>query len=280
MIKVNFSNGIKIETGNLQYAFSPDQLPLKVKIQRAVSKEIIWETDLNSGMWATYPESEINDVVFYDAKGKFIYQRNWEAITDGSIFYQSLILYCKSLANKGNKPKGLVIGTHDGEFGEWVPVALKVLSDMVLVEGSKNQYDKLWKNYAGRPGIKTIFDLVTTDGSEVEFWEGGKGYTNTVIKRVIDYWEREPIAATKRTSISINDLIEKECNGAIDWLHLDVEGLDAKLLMAVNPKYLPGFIIFEDFNLPQEEKNTIYDYLKSFGYQLHSEAGICMAVLH
>ncbi len=151
---------------------------------------------------------------------------------------------------------------------------------MVLVEGSKNQYDKLWKNYAGRPGIKTIFDLVTTDGGEVEFWEGGKGYTNTVIKRVIDYWEREPIAATKRTSISINDLIEKECNGSIDWLHLDVEGLDAKLLMAVNPKYLPGFIIFEDFNLPQEEKNTIYDYLKSFGYQLHSEAGICMAVLH
>lgn len=280
MIKVDYSNGIKIETGNLQYAFSPDQLPLKVKIQRAVSKEIIWETDLNSGMWATYPESEINDVVFYDAKGKFIYQRNWEAITDGSIFYQSLILYCKSLANKGNKPKGLVIGTHDGEFGEWVPVALKVLSDMVLVEGSKNQYDKLWKNYAGRPGIKTIFDLVTTDGGEVEFWEGGKGYTNTVIKRVIDYWEREPIAATKRTSISINDLIEKECNGSIDWLHLDVEGLDAKLLMAVNPKYLPGFIIFEDFNLPQEEKNTIYDYLKSFGYQLHSEAGICMAVLH
>lgn len=280
MIKVDYSNGIKIETGNLQYAFSPDQLPLKVKIQRAVSKEIIWETELNSGMWATYPESEINDVVFYDAKGKFIYQRNWEAITDGSIFYQSLILYCKSLANKGNKPKGLVIGTHDGEFGEWVPVALKVLSDMVLVEGSKNQYDKLWKNYAGRPGIKTIFNLVTTDGGEVEFWEGGKGYTNTVIKRVIDYWEREPIAATKRTSISINDLIEKECNGSIDWLHLDVEGLDAKLLMAVNPKYLPGFIIFEDFNLPQEEKNTIYDYLKSFGYQLHSEAGICMAVLH
>jgi len=151
---------------------------------------------------------------------------------------------------------------------------------MVLVEGSKNQYDKLWKNYAGRPGIKTIFNLVTTDGGEVEFWEGGKGYTNTIVKRVIDYWEREPIAATKRTSISINDLIEKECNGSIDWLHLDVEGLDAKLLMAVNPKYLPGFIIFEDFNLPQEEKNTIYDYLKSFGYQLHSEAGICMAVLH
>jgi len=279
MIKVDYSNGIKIETGNLQHAFLPNQLPLKVEIQRAVSKEVIWTTELNSNMWATYPEGEINNVAFYDANGKFVYQRNWEAVTDGSIFYQALTFYCKSVSNRGHKPKGLVIGTHDGEFGEWVPAALKVLSDMVLVEGSKNQYDKLWKNYAGRIGIKTLFNLVTTDGGEVEFWEGGKGYTNTIVKRVIDYWEREPIAATKRSSISINDLIETECGGQIDWLHLDVEGLDAKLLMAINPKYLPGFIIFEDFNLPQEEKNTIYTYLEDFGYLLHSEAGICMATL-
>jgi hypothetical protein len=40
-------------------------------------------------------------------------------------------------------------------------------------------------------------------------------------------------------------------------------------------------IIFEDFNLPQDEKNTIYAYLEEgFDYKLHSEAGICMAVLH
>jgi len=280
MIKVDFSNGIKIETGELKYAFTPDQLPLKVEIQRAVSKEIIWTTEMGSNMWATYPESEINNVIVNDAKGKFIYQRNWEPVADGSIFYQSFMLYCKSMANKSHKPKGLVVGTHDGEFGEWVPIAIKVMSDMVLVEGSKKQYDKLYQNYRGKIGIKTLFNLVTTDGSDVEFWEGGKGYTNTVVKRVIDYWEREPIAATKRSSISINDLIEKECNGQIDWLHLDVEGLDARLIMAINPKYLPGFIIFEDFNLTQDEKNTIYAYLEEgFNYQLHSEAGICMAVL-
>jgi hypothetical protein len=279
MIKVDFSNGVRIETGKLEYAFQPDQLPLEIQIQRAVSKEIIWTTNMGSGMWATYPESEINNVIVNDAKGKFVYQRNWEPITDGSIFYQALILYCKSVANKGKKPKGLVIGTHDGEFGEWVPIALKVLSDMVLVEGSKNQYDKLWKNYVGRPGITVLFDLITPDGSEVEFWEGGKGYTNTIVKRVIDYWEREPIAATKRTSTSINQLIETQCGGEIDWLHLDVEGLDAKILMAINTKYLPGFIIFEDFNLPQEEKDTIYNYLKEKGYKTHSEAGICMAAL-
>jgi len=88
MIKVDFSNGIKIETGELKYAFTPDQLPLKVEIQRAVSKEIIWTTEMGSNMWATYPESEINNVIVNDAKGKFIYQRNWEPVADGSIFYQ------------------------------------------------------------------------------------------------------------------------------------------------------------------------------------------------
>jgi hypothetical protein len=109
MIKVSFDNGIRIETGDLKYSFSPDQLPLKVEIQRAVSKEIIWTTELNSNMWATYPESEINHVLVYDAKGKFVYQRFWEPVTDGSIFYQALALYCKSVSNKLNKVKGLVI---------------------------------------------------------------------------------------------------------------------------------------------------------------------------
>jgi hypothetical protein len=92
MIKVSFSNGIRIETGDLKYSFAPDQLPLKVEIQRALSKEIIWTTELDSNMWATYPESEINHVLVYDAKGKFVYQRLWEHVFDGSKFFQAIAL--------------------------------------------------------------------------------------------------------------------------------------------------------------------------------------------
>lgn len=280
MIEITYDSQIKIKTGDLTGLFKPEQLPINFQIKNVVSKKVIWQTNLNSGMWANFPTTEMNDVVVNDAQGNFIYQYRWDVIQHGSIFYKSLWLYCKSLINKGVKPKGLVIGTHDGEFGEWVPLVRNFMSDMILVEGSQKQFNSLKNNYDGKQGITLIQNLVTTDGSDVEFFEGGAGYTNSVVKRVIEHWEKEQIHSSKRTSISINNLIHdhfEAWNKKMDWLHLDVEGLDAKLLMAINEQNLPDFIIYEDFNLEPEEKQNLIQYFKSKGYTLHSEGGIGMA---
>jgi len=273
MINIIYKDNIRIETSNLTGIFKPEQLPINFQIKNAVSKKVIWQTNLNSYMWAEFPNSEMNDIVVNDTQGNFIYQYRWNAHQHGSIFYKSLWLYCKSLINKGIKPKGLVIGTHDGEFGEWVPLVRNFMSDMILVEGSEKQFNVLKNNYEGKQGVTLLHNLVTTDGSEVEFFEGGAGYTNSVVKRVIEHWETEEIHSTKRSSISINDLITNK----LDWLHLDVEGLDAKLLLAIDSEKLPNFIIYEDFNLDENEKNTLINYLESKGYILHSEGGIGMA---
>jgi hypothetical protein len=280
MININYTDNIRIETKDLTGIFKLEQLPINFQIKNAVSKKVMWQTNLNSHMWAAYPNTEMNDVVVNDAQGNFIYQYRWDVIQHGSIFYKSLWLYCKSLINKGIKPKGLVIGTHDGEFGEWVPLVKNFMSDMVLVEGSKKQYDVLKNNYEGKQGVTLINNLVTTDGSDVEFYEGGAGYTNTVVKRVIEYWEKEEIHSTKRSSISINNLIFDNFsayNRKLDWLHLDVEGLDAKLLLSIDSDKLPNFIIYEDFNLGDNEKNELVSYFENSGYKIHSEGGIGMA---
>ena len=280
MINIIYTDKIRIESSDLRGIFKPEQLPINFQIKNAVSKKVIWQTNLNSFMWAEFPSTEMNDVVVNDVQGNFIYQYRWDVIQHGSIFYKSLWLYCKSLINKGIKPKGLVIGTHDGEFGEWVPLVRNFMSDMVLVEGSEKQFNVLKNNYEGKQGITLINNLVTTDGSEVEFFEGGAGYTNSVVKRVIEYWEKEEIHSTKRSSISINDLIFNHFSAydkKLDWLHLDVEGLDAKLLLAIDSDKLPDFIIYEDFNLDTEENNHLTTYFKSKGYTLHSEGGIGMA---
>jgi hypothetical protein len=276
MINIDYSEGIRITTGNLKGIFTEDQLPLKVEIKKVISKDVVWETNLDSFMWASFPENEINDVVIKDAKNKFITQYYWDIMVHGSVFYKGLWFYCKSIINKGKKPKGLVVGTHDGEFGEWVPLVRSNLSNMVLVEGSIEQYNKLVRNYSNRDGIELVYEIITPDGNPVEFFEGGKGYTNTVVERVIRYWEKEEIKSTQRNSLAINDLIESKFNGDLDWIHFDVEGLDGKLIMKIKPEYLPNFIIFEDFNLPTEEKTKVFSYLNSLGYDIHSEAGISM----
>ena len=273
MIDIDYSNGkIKINTGDLG---GFNNLPLKFKIKKVISKEIVWETQLNSFMWAEFGTNEINDVVVEDSLGNFVYQYHWDVIQHGSIFYKSLWLYCKSLINRGVKPRGIVVGTHDGEFGEWVPLVRNFMSDMLLVEASQKQFDKLYQNFIGKTGITFLNDLITTDGSDVEFFEGGAGYTNTVVERVIRHWETEEVHSSKRTSTSFNSLIESY--GKVDWLHLDVEGLDAKLLMSLKDEHLPNFIIFEDYNLDPEEFSRVSNFFKDRGFKLHSEAGICMA---
>jgi FkbM family methyltransferase len=220
------------------------------------------------------------DVELRDSKNNIVYTKKWDVMEHGNHFYKSLWIYNKSLISNGKFPKGLVIGTHDGEFGEWVPIVLKNECQVVLVEASDKQFGVLNKNYGNRSLVTLVNDLVTPNGGEVEFFEGGEGYTNTIVEDVIRHWEKEEIKSTKRDSISITDLILEKCGGQIDWLHLDVEGLDSQLIMGIDTEKvsLPKFIIFEDYNLSQDKKNEIYSWLFNQGYDIYSEGGICEAV--
>jgi len=277
MIKIEYNEGINIYTEDLRSLFHHSQLPLKFEIKNVVSKKIIWETELDSFMWAKFPNIEINDVIVSDAKGVFVYRHYWDVLSHGSVFYKGLWFYCKSLINQGIRPKGLVIGTHDGEFGEWVPLVRNFMSDMILVEGSDKQFEKLFENYSNKQGVTLIKNIITPDGNDVVFYEGGAGYTNTIVERVIRYWEKEEIKSNTKSSLSINKLI-KDNFEKLHWLHLDVEGLDAKLLFSIEKDLLPKFIIYENFNLDLDENKNLENYLKEFKYRIHSENGISMAI--
>jgi FkbM family methyltransferase len=279
MINVIYnSEGIKVTVGEVSKYNK--NLPLRLKIKKHVSGEVQWATNLNDTWFATFPNTEMYDVEITDNKGNIIYIKKWDVMEHGNHFYKSLWLYNKSIISNGKFPKGLVIGTHDGEFGEWVPIAMKRESKIVLVEASDKQFNRLKNNYKNNSLVSPIQNLITTNGGEVEFFEGGEGYTNSVVEGVIRSWEKEEIKSTKRSSISITDLILNECDGQIDWLHLDVEGLDAELIMSIDETkvQLPNFIIFEDHNLSIDKKNEIYSWFHNKGYKTYSDGGICEAV--
>jgi len=279
MIKVTYnSEGIKVNVGTVSKYNK--NLPLKLKIKKHVSGELQWSTNLNDNWFGSFPNTEMFDVEICDSNDRIVYTKVWDVMEHGNHFYKSLWMYNKSVLSSGRFPKGLVIGTHDGEFGEWVPIVENRECSVVLVEASDNQFNKLKHNYRYHSLVKPIQNLITPNGGEVEFFEGGAGYTNTVVENVIRHWEKEEIKSTKRPSISITNLILTECDGSIDWLHLDVEGLDAQLIMGIDETKvsLPNFIIFEDYNLSQDKKDEIYDWLHNKGYNTYSEGGICEAV--
>lgn len=279
MIKVTYNNdGIRVDVGEIsKYS---NCLPFKLKIIKHVSGEVQWSTDLYDSWYATFPSVEMFDVVLTDRNNTIIYRKEWDIFEHGNYFYKSLWLYNKKIISQGKFPKGLVIGTHDGEFGEWVPIAKKRDAQIVLVEASDNQFKKLKNNYKNNSLVKCVQEIITPSGGEVVFYEGGQGYTNTVVEKVIRNWETEEIHSTTKNSIDINEFIRREFDGDLDWLHLDVEGLDAKLIMAIDEGKikLPDFIIFEDFNLSETEKSEIYEFLKSRNFNITSDSGICEAI--
>jgi FkbM family methyltransferase len=279
MINITYnSEGIRVEVGEISKYNNNN--PLRLRIIKHVSGEEQWSTNLNDFWFATFPNTEMFNVQITDSRGVVVYKKIWDVFEHGNHFYKSLWLYNKKVLSNGKLPKGLVIGTHDGEFGEWVPIVLRREANVVLVEASDAQFNKLLNNYKNNSLVKPIKNLITPNGGDVEFFEGGAGYTNTVVEKVIRHWETEEVHSTLKPSISITDLILNECGGSIDWLHLDVEGLDAKLIMGIDESRvkLPDFIIFEDYNLSLEEKEQIHSYLHNRGYKTKSEGGICEAV--
>lgn len=271
MISIEYKNNeIKIDTQEIPSYVST---PLTLKIFNPISNKVIWETKLNSNSWATYPNTEIYSVLIYDSKGTLFWEKKWDIQEHGSNLYKKFYYYILSLNSKGYKPKGIAVGTHDGEFGEWVPVVISNLTDVTLIEASNKQFKKLEKNYSKYKNVKLLNSLVTKDGKPTPFWEGGRGYTNSIVKRVPDAQEIEPINATVYPSVSINELVDN----SIDWLHLDIEGYDSVLIENLN--ILPNCIIFEWENLLTKELNNLKKYLTNKGYKLDFENSVsCLAL--
>lgn len=279
MIDIVYENKeIKIFTQKVSDIFTSEKLPLKVQVKNSVSNEVTWSTTLGDNMWATYPDNELNDVFILDNMDNVVSVYKWDVVAHGSTFHKALWYYCLDLINQGIIPNGLVIGSHDGAFGEWVPVVMNEISNCVIVEGSDKQFNVLRKNYFNKKNTKLVKEIITPNGGPVTFYEGGRGYTNSVVERVIRSWEKEEICETVKDSVSINNLIEHFFNEKLDWIHLDVEGLDAKLLMALREDRLPNLVIYEDANLVVDEKYNIIDNFSNYGYIHYSKDGIAMFI--
>lgn len=268
MISISYNDYIKVETGDLTSVFYSNQLPLTVEFSKQINSRKIWSVELTNNSWASFPDVEMVDTVVKDKMGNLITSYKWDVILNGSFIYKKLWNYC--LTNKNTK--GLVLGTHNGEFGEWVPVATNRLSQITLVEASKKQFDELVNNYSDYENLEFVNEVVTKDGESTIFYEGGKGYTNTILKRVIDYWEKEPITQSYRTSLKFSDLVDKD----ISWIHTDVEGIDIELIMSLSDEQLNhiDIIIYEYNNSNPEERKLIQTFLNQKGYTNYVEEGV------
>ena len=207
---------------------------MTAKIVNPISNKVIWQTnELNSNCWAKFPNTEIFSTLIFDRFDNLLWQRAWSVQENGSNLYKKFFYYLLNL-KKDKRPKGVAIGTHNGEFGEWVPSVVSDHTDAILVEASNKQFLELEQNYSNKNNVTLLNLLVTKDGKPTKYWEGGRGYTNSIVKRVPEKQETEPIKDTIYPSTNINDLV----NESVDWLHLDVEGYDHILIKSLPEVYV------------------------------------------
>jgi hypothetical protein len=237
--------------------------------------EDYWEHNIGPGVWVTF---NTGWVTVYDLQlicdDEVIYEHKFDFLLYGSDLEKFFNLYCK--INKNTR--GIVVGSHDGTFGHWVFSVLNQETSAIIIEGSNEQYLKLKKMYSDKPKNILINEIVTKDGEDVVWYKGGEGYTDSIISEVPNkYMKPEQISSELRKTKTLNEIIEKYNYQEYDWLHTDLEGYDAKLIMSL--KYLPRIIIFESNHIKEnEDYGLLCNFLREKGYMIRDFDGDTLAI--
>ena len=250
---------------NTSTYYDEKQFPLHL-IYKTLMGEVAWSIELFPGWFSEYSLISNTTIEIIDSLGNQLFEWKWDPFIHGDYAHQYFEIW--ALNNRGSN--GIAIGTHNGMTGEWVGPVNKGLLKSTLVEASDIQFKDLVKYYKDKKWINCIQSLITTDGNDIIFYEGGNGFTNSLSKDIIEkHINVEEIITTIKPSKSINDLIiESSERGKVKWLHIDVEGMDGELIYAINDDLLPELLLFESLHMENEYYDNLCSYLTNKGYSI------------
>jgi len=235
------------------------------------SGSIIWSTTIpQSNIWCELPNSRNLDIRIIDNKGEIVLNHIWDDNLNSDICELKFIEWCKFFISQENKkPKGIVIGSHNGLTGEWVNANKKgLIGSTLLIEPNEKPFQQLISNYQNdfKFSFKNI--LVSENGGYIDFYtdENEDSESSTTILSNI-HKNHSNVITKHLYSRTLNDLI---IEFSPDWLHLDVEGLDGKLLLSVPDDTIEKlkFIIWEDIHLSDDEKILLKNKLSNKGFSV------------
>ena len=225
-----------------------------------------YEINTTPGRWATWRSGGCTrcDINIYTDKGDHILTRKWESAIDGDDIEKAFSIFCS--VNPGCK--GIIIGSHDGEWGHWVDSVRNKRVECLIIEGSNKQFKELSKNYSKYSNCTLINTIVSTDGKDVTWYTTKEGYSDSIVPGISEKFNpSHRVFEAPKPTTEINHIIEDHDYQDFDFLHLDLEGYDTNIIMAL--KYLPKLIVFENEHCKElgNYDDTIR-YLKSKGYSI------------
>jgi hypothetical protein len=225
----------------------------------------VWESEMTVNCFSYWPGITWTRAEIIDSSNNLIWNWKWDPIKDGCVCHQ--IFHLWSQQNRGSF--GIVIGTHDGCTGEWVGPVYDGVLKALLIECSDKQFEKLSEKYNRKGWVTLEKNLITTDGGDVKFYEGGLGYTNSIFLDHITKTGVQDINTIEKKSESLISLLDRNPN--CKWLHIDVEGLDDLLILSLEKRIdlLPDLIIYEHENLSLEREKKLVNFLQSNNFHIY-----------
>jgi hypothetical protein len=258
-------NTLKCFIGEVNIFFSDENLPLKIQTSSCVTGDITYTVESKGNSWFEKYDFYFEDIKVYTKQEVLVWEQLWDVYEEDEYKFFKLL-------NSYKNTNGIVIGAHDGTYGEWITMLDNPKNQILLVEPSTMQFDKLNKTLGKRNNVNLLKSLITCDGGEVEFYEEESGFFNSTNKTHLEkFFNLDTIKISKKNSISMTELLENNFIGNLDWIHLDTESYDAQLILSVKDKsyLLPKMIVFEHTHLKIDEKYELEKFLKQQNYNIN-----------
>lgn len=245
----------------------PNELPVKLVVKDKYSDIVRWSSELNPGHWTEYYYFENRELIVKTQTGKLLLNHKWDADLYGCTAHNLFDMWTKMYPNS----KGVVIGSNDGMTGEWVESFQSGrIGQTLMVEASEEAFKRLTNLYSHKNNIIFVNSLVSPKHGEIiTFYEAtsGEGVTNSMDKEHIKRYYNDIVEVEKK-SYGINELLEHSEFNDLDWLHIDVEGVDDTLLMALDFTRIqkPKLIIYEHLHL--KNKDGLEKWFHDNGYKI------------
>lgn len=158
-------------------------------------------------------------------------------------------------------------------FTEFIKKKIANDDKAFVVEANPKNIDKLKSCYENYKNVNIINAAITHDDTnECEFFytdDDAPHYhvCSMEIKHVKKHYPNSVIKSFKINAINVNEFIDKKVGNKIDYLSIDLEGIDYSILMKINlSKIKIENISIEYLHLSKNEIKNMIKHLNKYGY--------------
>ena len=250
--------------------FVDSNLNYPLNVFFASKNVIIWQTTITtSNEWCSLQYSRNLDIRIIDNNGDLILNKTWSFNSNSDVCEIEFIKWCQDFYFiNGYKPNGVVIGSHNGSIGEWVEAYKQnLIGNSLLVEPNMKSFNQLVSNYQ-HDNKFTFKNVVVSESNEyVDFFtdpDSESESSSLILDNLLK--NTDTFISHKIKSTTPNNLFT---NFTPDWLHIDAEGYDGKILLMIGDEYLHKlkFIIWEHIHLDEETKIKLKQRLDLFNFE-------------